>query len=110
MKITHNITARLISLNEKGPKLLILLNNKPLNVIVDGCCLNDVIKVGVDRFILFITYDCPFEETLSVYLIDAMNSLILDSLWIGLMYETDIFLGVNIENDDIVFKFIGNKL
>lgn len=110
MRIFNDITAQVITDNEKNQKLFILLNNKPLNIIVDGCFLNAVVEVDINKFILFVTSDCPFEETLSVYLIDTMNALVLDSLWMGLMYETDIFLGVKIENDNIIFKFISNKL
>ncbi|UTO05407.1 hypothetical protein NKT77_01765 [Moraxella sp. FZLJ2107] len=51
MRIFNDITAQVITDNEKNQKLFILLNNKPLNIIVDGCFLNAVVEVDINKFI-----------------------------------------------------------
>lgn len=112
MKIVYHITAQLINDgdNHKESKSQILVNDQPIGIFIDECHLRDVVQVDVDKFILFATHDCTFEETLGVYLIDIKNSLIMDGLWLGLAYHTDFFTGITIENDTIKFNFISNDV
>ena len=77
-----------------------------LHTIIEGVYLEAAIKLKAQCYLLFVTHDIPFEETLDIILFDAKNNRILDSLWIGLMYETGFLENLFLDNDVIHFDFL----
>lgn len=61
-------------------------------------------------YLFFFTHDCPFEETLTVMLIDIDQKKVIDLFWIGRMYQTDCLRNCRILNDkQISFEFLREK-
>ncbi len=76
-------------------------------VILEGLYLAAQYKFN-NKYILFLTEDCPFEEGLFIYLVDqALN--ILDRAEISIQFAPGILADLKIENDhEISFSFFSN--
>ncbi len=76
-------------------------------VILLGVSLEAQFKFK-DKFILFLTEDCPFEECLFIYLLDQDFTL-LDRAGIFIQFTPGILGDLKIENDhEISFTFFSN--
>ncbi|OEY95702.1 hypothetical protein BJD20_14415 [Acinetobacter proteolyticus] len=87
----------------------VLVKGKKTGVVVEGKVLEGVVCVYSHCYLLFLTHDCVFEETLTLALVDLNKNILLESLWIGLVYQTDIFTGPRICDDKILFEFLAEK-
>jgi len=80
-------------------------------MILEGCKLELAIHYNDSTYVLFVTDDCPFEETITVMLINTHQKKLIDSFWIGRMYQTDCLTGCRILNGkQICFEFLREKL
>ena len=84
----------------------IILNDQPTQLIIEGVYLEAAIKLSAQPYLLLVTHDIPFEETLDLILFDAKEKRILDSLWIGLMYETGNLENLYLQDNFIHFDFL----
>lgn len=75
---------------------------------LSGAILEAAVEVA-GKYLLFMTDDVPFEETLTLHLLDGQFRL-LDSASVGRAYATGVFSLVELrEPDELVFRFIGEK-
>ncbi|OBY75507.1 hypothetical protein [Acinetobacter gyllenbergii] len=91
------------------PQSEVVIKGKKTGVVVEGKVLEGVVCVYSHCYLLFLTHDCIFEETLTLALVDLDKNSLLESLWIGLVYQTDIFTGPRICGDKILFEFLAEK-
>ena len=69
----------------------IIINGHESKVHVDGTCLEAALLVDENYILLFVTFDCPFEEILAIYLFDLQQNRIIDKAMIYQMYYTGFF-------------------
>ena len=75
-----------------------------------GMSLELAVHYNHSTYLFFFTHDCPFEETLTVMLIDIDQKKVIDLFWIGCMYQTDCLRNCRILNDkQISFEFLREK-
>lgn len=91
------------------PQSEVVIKGKKTGVVVEGKVLEGVVCVYSHCYLLFLTHDCIFEETLTLALVDLDKNSLLESFWIGLVYQTDIFTGPRISDDKILFEFLAEK-
>lgn len=73
---------------------------------VPGADLEAAVRVDA-RYLLFMTDDVPFEETLGIFLLDQ-NFDVIDSARLGAMYSTGMFSTLELHEPRTVgFRFIG---
>ncbi|NIG22454.1 hypothetical protein [Candidatus Pantoea communis] len=92
-----------------SPQSEVMVRGKKTGVMVEGKVLEGVVCVYSHCYLLFLSHDCIFEETLTLALVDLDKNILLESLWIGLAYQTDIFTGPRICDDKILFEFLAEK-
>ncbi|CAI3954891.1 unnamed protein product [Commensalibacter communis] len=74
-------------------------------MIIGGIVLEACIRI-YEYYLVFATYDCPFEEGLTVSLLDK-NGRLLETKDIFVAYYTDVFLGLNLYPPNIMtFDFL----
>ncbi len=76
----------------------IWLHGQRTDIIIDGAWLEACLRVG-NRYLAFLTHDCPFEESLSIHLLDQTLKP-LDGIGMGLMYTTGHFRNLTPETPD----------
>lgn len=111
MRIVDDVTTKLIDDGEEkntSPTSEIIFKGQPTGKIVIGVTFQ--LAVTLDNFyLLFITNNNIFEETLNIYLLDKELKL-LDSSYIFLMYGTGIFSLVALQEPNIIrFNFFNNS-
>lgn len=90
------------------PRSAIIVNGELNDKIVSGSVLEAVINWN-DFYLLFLTYDVPYEHTLNIHLLDKDLNL-LDSVMLGSIHSTGPFSPLQlIEPNKVNFRFIGNK-
>lgn len=83
----------------------VLIANKKTGIFIRGKVIEEIIYISEGRYLIFTTDDVIFEETLNIYLIELGRG-VLDKLWIAQPYNTDIFSGVKIIDDQTLsFNF-----
>ena len=87
----------------------VLLNGNSTGLLVAGKVLEAAVQVADNRYLLFITDDVIFEESLNIILIDLTLG-ILDKLELGQQYATGIFADLCLEANSASFRFIGDDL
>lgn len=76
-------------------------------VSVEGEWLEAALLFDERYILLFLTDDCPFEETLSIYLMDTQQNCIVDKAKIFQIYTPGIFTDLIIHSENkISFKFM----
>jgi len=86
------------------PNCELVINEEPTGHRVDGYWLEAAYQYS-NGYLVFLSHDCPFEETLSIYLLDFCGA-VKDSAHIGGMYTTGCFRAVEIKQPaEIVFEF-----
>lgn len=91
----------------EAPQSEVVIAGRPTGWRVPGAVLEAALRCN-DRLLLFMTHDVPFEESLSLHLLDADGAL-LDSVWLGGLYATGVFSGPVIESADTArFRFFGD--
>jgi hypothetical protein len=89
---------------EVVPQSEIVLHGTPTGKIIEGAILKAALRWG-EYVLLFLTDDVPFEESLSMYLLDG-NLTIVDSARLIAMYSTGIFSDMDLtEPDTVRFQF-----
>ncbi|ENV08838.1 hypothetical protein F966_02954 [Acinetobacter higginsii] len=66
------------------PQSEVMVRGKKTGVMVEGKVLEGVVCVYSHCYLLFLSHDCIFEETLTLALVDLDKNMLLESLWIGL--------------------------
>ncbi|MFE8102031.1 hypothetical protein RBA71_11085 [Brenneria goodwinii] len=114
MEVTNAISLQIIheATQFKESVCEVLLNGKATGVKVSGKVLEAAVKVGDALYLLFLTDDVIFEESLNIFLIRlGSNSAVVDSATIGAMYNTGIFKNIRVASSDSVdFNFMGDNL
>ncbi|MDR0775624.1 MAG: hypothetical protein LBE81_03175 [Azonexus sp.] len=92
---------------DEVPTSEVLIHGTPTGKLVSGKILEAAVQ-WENRYLLFMTDDVPFEEMLSIHLLDAqMNAL--DSARIGCLYSTGTFTSLLLsEPNTVQFRFIGD--
>jgi len=92
--------------DNQSPRSEIWLHEKATGQIIDGAVLEAAVNAG-GRYLLFVTDDIPYEETLRIYLLNA-DLITLDYATLGAPYSTGAFRSFEITSHDTVhFSFIG---
>jgi len=108
MRIATEITVRRCEAQQDGdiPQCELLVAGAATGCRLSGAILEAAVEVA-GKYLLFMTDDVPFEETLTLHLLDGQFRL-LDSASVGRAYATGVFSLVELrEPDELVFRFIG---
>lgn len=87
----------------------VVLNGRSTGIIVPGQVLEAAIQVNEQRFILFLTDDIIFEESLTIALIDVHDGL-KEIVHLGNEYSTGTFADLQVTDDSVDFRFIGDYI
>lgn len=88
---------------------VLLLNGNITGIIVHGEILEASVQINEQRYVLFLTDDVIFEESLTIALIDLCEG-IKEIVSVGNEYSTGNFEALSITADRINFRFIGDYL
>lgn len=87
----------------------VVINGNNTDIMVPGQVLEAAVQVNDQRFILFLTDDVIFEESLTIVLID-INDGVKEIVRMGNAYSTGSFEELSVTVDSINFRFIGDSL
>lgn len=87
----------------------IVLHGKSTGIIVPGQVLEAAVQVNEQRYILFLTDDIIFEESLTIALIDVHDGL-KEIVRLGNEYSTGTFADLQVTDDSVDFRFIGDYI
>lgn len=92
---------------DAAPRAELLRDGRPTGCTVPGAVLEFAVDIG-GHHLLFLTDDVPYEELLSIVLLDAGFQL-LDSASIGRAYHSGLFAHPRlVEPARVEFEFMGN--
>ena len=109
MRLASHIKVRLVAGpgNAEVPRCEIVVGANATGQVIDGAYLEAAIQWR-DCYLLFLTDDAPFEESLRIYLMDT-RWRVVDAAVIGGIYTTGSFSDLVIVNHDCArVRFIGN--
>jgi hypothetical protein len=109
MRIAKELTTRLVHGMGEGevPTSEVLVNGTSTGKRISGAVLEAAVQWD-NRYLLFMTDDVPYEEMLSIHLLDDQLDL-LDSALIGGPYATGSFSSLELrEQNTVCFHFIGD--
>ncbi|WJW93795.1 hypothetical protein QVH37_17680 [Enterobacter pseudoroggenkampii] len=87
----------------------VVLNGKSTGINVPGQVLEAAVQVNEQRYILFLTDDIIFEESLTIALIDVHDGL-KEIVRLGNEYSTGTFADLQVTDDSVDFRFIGDYI
>ncbi|WP_241659892.1 hypothetical protein [Enterobacter cloacae] len=87
----------------------VMLNGESTGILVPGHILEAAVQVNDQRYILFLTDDVIFEESLTIALIDVHDGL-KEIVRLGNEYSTGSFADLQITEDSVNFRFIGDYI
>jgi len=87
----------------------LLLNGNITGIIVHGEILEASVQINDQRYVLFLTDDVIFEESLTIALIDLCEG-IKEIVSVGNEYSTGNFEALSITAERINFRFMGDYL
>ena len=87
----------------------VLINGNITGIIVTGEILEASDQLNEQLYVLFLTDDVIFEESLTIALIDFREG-IKEIVYVGNEYTTGSFEALSITADKINFRFIGDYL
>ncbi|EOU9530415.1 hypothetical protein ACOJBR_002860 [Cronobacter dublinensis] len=87
----------------------VLINGNITGIIVPGEILEASVQVNEQLYVLFLTDDVIFEESLTIALIDFREG-IKEIVYVRNEYTTGSFEALSITADKINFRFIGDYL
>lgn len=91
----------------EAPRSEVVIAGRRTGWQVPGAVLEAALRCN-GRLLLFMTHDVPFEESLSLHLVDGEGT-VLDSVWLGGLDATGVFSGLVIESADTArFRFFGD--
>lgn len=111
MRIAKELTTRLVHGADEGevPTSEVLVHGTSTGKHISGAVLEAAVQ-WENRYLLFMTDDVPFEEMLSIHLLDAQMN-VLDSALIGSPYSSGAFTSLELsESSTVYFRFIGDTL
>jgi len=98
------LTAMTPSTDTTSPSCELAIDDKSTGQRVEGCFLEAAFQCDTG-YIVFLNHDCPFEETLSIYVLD-FSGILQDSAHIFWMYCTGFFKNVQVQQPNkILFEF-----
>lgn len=111
MRIATELTTKPIDgmPEDQVPSSAVLLNGESSGKLVSGAVLEAAVR-WEDFYLLFMTDDVPFEEVLSIQLLDSQLNR-LDSASIGGLYSSGSFSSLElVEPNTVRFRFIGDTI
>lgn len=87
----------------------VVLNGESTGILVPGLVLEAAVQVNDQRYILFMTDDVIFEESLTIALIDVHDGL-KEVVRLGNEYSTGSFADLQITDDSVNFRFNGDYI
>ncbi|HVK53737.1 MAG TPA: hypothetical protein VM532_01790 [Burkholderiales bacterium] len=91
------------------PQAKLLWRSESTGLVLDGVNLEHQVRIE-DKYLLFLTENCPFEEGLHIYLIDDSRR-VLDAVEIGAPYAPGVLKNVQqIGGAAMSFSFFGEDL
>ena len=87
----------------------VVINGNSTDIIAPGQILEAAVQVNDHRYILFLTDDIIFEESLTIALIDVKDG-VKEIVRLGNEYSMGSFEVLSVTVDSINFRFIGNFL
>ncbi|NCH83335.1 hypothetical protein [Cronobacter malonaticus] len=87
----------------------VVLNGNNTGIIVPGEILEAAVLINEQRYVLFLTDDVIFEESLTIALFDLRKG-IKEIVWLGNEYATGYFEALAVTANSINFRFIGEYL
>lgn len=91
-----------------GPQARLIFRGRPLEIVVAGAVLEAQFARG-HEFLLFVTDDCPYEEVLHLYLLDA-SMAVVDQVDLGAPYAPGILRDLEgVGPECVEFSFIGTE-
>lgn len=95
--------------NSQIPCLQLMKDDHPSGALLKGTLIEAQYQLDDGRYLLFITDDVPYEETLRIFLI-ASNAEVLDSLEFGGYLDNGTLEDLNIVGEQTIeFNFIHKK-
>lgn len=92
----------------ESPKSEITIEGTKIKLAINGVYLESCIEYD-EYYLVFTTDDCPFEESLNIYLLSSENEII-DNATIFWPYGTGSFKLLRVADPNLVqFKFFGEK-
>lgn len=89
------------------PRSRLLFNRQPISTTLDGTCLDAQFVIG-NKYLLILSDDIPYEETLRFYLLDA-SLRVVDWLELGAPYSPGVLGDLrDVGADRLEFSFAGN--
>lgn len=108
MRILKEVTTRILEGEAEAdiPKSEIMVSEQPTGRLISGAILETAVECN-GFYLLLMTDDTPFEDMLSIHLLDNQWNL-LDSAVLGGFYSTGTFSAMKLEEPNLVhFHFIG---
>lgn len=108
MRIVKEVSTRIVEGKGEAdiPKSEIIVSEQPTGRLISGAILEAAVQCN-GFYLLLMTDDTPFEEMLSIHLLDNRWNL-LDSAVLGGIYSTGTFSAMKLEEPNLVhFRFIG---
>ena len=113
MEVTDAISLQIIheATQFKESECEVLLNGKATGVKVSGKVLEAAVKVSDVHYLIFLTDDVIFEESLNIFLIIlGSNNTVVEYASIGSMYSTGEFKNMKIaSSDSVLFDFMDGE-
>lgn len=110
LRLAQELSTRIVERkgDQEIPKSEVLSSEQPTGRIISGAILESAIQCN-GHYLLFMTDDTPFEDMLSIHLLDQQWNL-LDSAVLGGSYATGTFAAMKLEEPNRVnFRFIGER-
>lgn len=86
-----------------------LHQGRATGLTVNGAILEAQFTVNTDTYLLMLSDDCPYEETLRVYLLNT-NHKIVDSARLAYAYTSGVLRDIQVVGDNMLdFMFTGSS-
>ncbi|ALB64730.1 hypothetical protein AFK62_08095 [Cronobacter condimenti 1330] len=85
----------------------VIFNGKMTGIVIPGHVLEAAVQVNKERYVLFLTDDVIFEESLTLALID-LDEGIKEIVRVGNDYSTGTFEMLSVTAEGITFRFMGD--
>ena len=95
---------------DAGPTSVLLCRGEPCGTALDGAILEAQSALVPDGYLLLITDDCPYEETLHVYRLNCQCAIVKHTC-LGSVYTSGILRDVEPDGDvSLTFRFDGDSV
>lgn len=91
------------------PHAAVLREGRAAGFTIEGAKIEAQFALDADSYLLLVSDDCPYEETLRAYLLNA-NLKVIDQATLGYAYTAGVLRDIQIVADDaLTFAFTGNS-